>query len=182
MMVLPVLLYFWPNSLSDTSITFLYTVSLAAVFWVMAIRPLADLFPELPWLRALVVLRKGMGVLSASIIVSFMLAKFMTGGFAYLENFTTASYWSMNGWAILAHLGDVTAVILLITSNKLSKRLLGSNWKRIQKLAYVYFYAGAGYEMLVFGSMFAFVAVIVVTVLVGLARIKNSMKVRLQTA
>jgi hypothetical protein len=175
MAILPGILAYTPNSIAGW-INSLYLISLTAVFFVMIIRPLSDLFPELTWLRTLVILRKGVGVLSASIIVSFILSKILLGGTDYVENFFTSDYWSIVGWSFLAHTGDVTAVILIVTSNKFSKRILGKNWKRIQKLAYVYFYAGAGYEMLALGSTYAFIAIIAVTILIGLAHIKNSIK------
>ncbi len=142
---------------------FMYTVSFASVFLVMIIRPLADVFSERLWLRKLVFLRKGFGVLSASIIVGFMLASIIAPESVYLASFFTADFWSLESYAFFAHLGDITGLILLLTSNRLSQRLLGKNWKRIQRLSYVYFYAGGIYEAFALGSMFALYAVLVVT-------------------
>lgn len=156
LVVLPIILSYLPSFISDTATSFLFTLSLTSVFFVMIVRPLADLFPRVAWLRPLVILRKGFGVFSASIIVSFMLMNIMTDAGPYLSAFFSAKHWSLGGYHILAPLGDVSALILLITSNKFSKRVLGMNWKRIQKLAYVYFYSGALYEYLVLGQDFAF--------------------------
>lgn len=153
---LPIVEAYFPDALPQDFITFLYEVSLTAAFLVLSIRPLADLFPKVPELRALVILRKGVGAFSASIIVSFMLAKFLVNGFGYFAAFFSAAHWSPDRYAILSPLGDLSAFILLITSNKFAKRSLGMNWRRIQKLAYVYFYAGALYEYLVLGQSFAF--------------------------
>lgn len=155
LVLLPITLSYFPDALPGDFITFLYEESLTAVFLVMIVRPLADLFPRISWLRPLVILRKGFGVFSASIIVSFMFAKLMTDGVDYLGVFFSASHWSFVGAKVLAPLGDLSALILLITSNKFSKRVLGKNWKRVQKLAYVYFYAGALYEYLILGQTFA---------------------------
>ena len=47
--------------------------------------------------------------------------------------------------------------------------LLKKNWKRIQKLSYVYFYAGGIYEVLAFGDVFAGYAMTVVSFFVVLA-------------
>ncbi len=153
---LPVMLAYAPDALPEGSIAFLYEVSLTAAFLVLLIRPLADLFPGVPWLRPLVILRKGFGVLSATIIVSFAFAKIMLFGSEYLLAFFSSEHWSFENYAILAPLGDISAFILLVTSNKFSKRVLGVGWKRVQKLAYLYFYAGALYEYLVLGQEFAF--------------------------
>lgn len=173
LLVLPILFAYFPAYLPDWSYTALFGLSLFAVFLVMAIRPLADLFPGVAWIRPLVILRKGFGVLSASVIVGIMLSKFMTVGFVYALDFFSLERWSLAGGAVLAPVGDLSALILLITSNKFSKRVLGKNWKRIQKLAYVYFYAGALYEYLLLDQILALVAMILVTVLVLAAYVKN---------
>lgn len=156
LVVLPITLAYFPSLIPEGATNLLFTVSLTAVFLVMSIRPLADLFPAVSWLRPLVILRKGFGVFSASIIVSFMLMNIMTDAGPYLSAFFSAKHWSLGGYHILAPLGDISALILLITSNKFSKRILGGNWKRVQKLAYMYFYSGALYEYLVLGQAFAF--------------------------
>ncbi len=173
LLMLPVVIAYFPAYLPDWSYTFLFGLSLFAAFLVMAIRPLADLLTRIAWIRPLVILRKGFGVLSASIIVGIMLSKFMTDGFIYALDFFSPERWSLAGGAVLAPVSDLSALLLLITSNRFSKRVLGKNWKRIQKLAYVYFYAGALYEYLVLGQILALIAVTLVTVLVCAAYAKN---------
>lgn len=172
---LPLLLVFYPSEMS-AFISPLFTTSLVLVTFVMSIRPLADLIDETKIIRPLVILRKGFGVLSASIIVSFIFSKIILGGSAYLQNYLTLSFWSFKNLSLLAHLGDITGFILLITSNSFSKRVLEKNWKRIQKLAYVYFYSGALYELMAFQNKFALFAIILVSGLVFSAYIKNKFK------
>ncbi len=165
--IIPAIILFMPELIGPRLVTGMYTASLAGVFFVMVIRPLADLTPNINWIRPLVILRKGFGVFSASIIVSFMMVKLFELGFTdYFLQYLDPAYWSFEEFKFFAHLGDVTAVPLLITSNNLSKQILGKNWKRLQQLAYVYFYSGAIYEALVFGSAFAIVAIVVVSILV----------------
>ncbi|MFZ1988035.1 MAG: hypothetical protein WAV21_03340 [Minisyncoccia bacterium] len=176
LLVLPIALAYFSAYIPEWSYTILFGVSLFTVSLVMAIRPLADLFPNVPQVRSLVILRKGFGVLSASIIVAIMLSKFMIGGFSYAIDFFRLEHWSIGDGAILAPAGDLSALVLLITSNKFSKRILGRNWKRIQKLAYVYFYAGALYEYLFLGQTLALAALIIVTILVVAAYLKNHCK------
>ena len=163
LLVLPVLLSYAPDAIPEEGIGILFTTSLTAVFLVMLIRPLADLLPGVSFLRPLVILRKGFGVLSASIIVSFMLSNLMLDASGYLGSFFTAERWSFSSGAFLSPVGDLSALLLLVTSNRFSKRILGKNWKRIQKLAYVYFYAGALYELLLLGQMFALWFIVIVT-------------------
>lgn len=145
LLVLPNLLVFSSDTLSQNVITRLYDISHIAVFFVMMIRPLADIFSRTTYIRPLVILRKGVGVLSAAIVVSFMFAKFIMDPSGYVMQYFTASYWSLDNLALLAHAADVSALLLLITSNNFSKDLLGVWWKRIQRLSYVYFYASSIY-------------------------------------
>lgn len=174
LMTSPLMQNFYPELLPAQYVSTLFFISLLSVTFVMAIRPLSDLLPRLRWLRSLIILRKGFGVVSASIIVSFILSKMIhIGVFEYLAPWGTLTYWSLDGFALLAHLSDITAIILLITSNNFSKRILGKNWKRVQKLAYVYFYCGALYVVLAFGNMFAVTSLIFVTLLVFLASLKK---------
>ncbi len=175
--IFPAMLLLVPELIGPRLITAMYTASLVGVFFVMSIRPLADLLPNVKWIRPLVILRKGFGVFSASIIVSFMVAKIIDLGVsAYFLQYVDPAYWSLEGFKFFAHLGDVTAVPLLLTSNNLSKQLLGKNWKRLQQLAYVYFYSGAIYEALAFGSKLAVIAIFVVSVLVISAYFYNLSK------
>ncbi|QQR76507.1 hypothetical protein IPJ63_03355 [Candidatus Nomurabacteria bacterium] len=173
MMILPLVLVFSPNTFNATDITNIYNISHVALFFVMIVRPMADIFMENKWIRPLVILRKGAGVLSASIIVSFIFAKIIMDPGGYLNSFFTLEYWSMVNYAVLAHMGDITAIILLITSNSLSKRLLGDNWKRIQKLSYVYFYSSSLYVFLTYGHIDLAVSMILVTIFTALAYFKN---------
>ena len=150
-----------------------YFISFLAVTLVMLIRPLADIFINQKWLRKLVVLRKGVGLLSASIVIAFVIGKLVIPDSSYLALMFTKQYWSFRNYTIFAHLGDITGFILLITSNNLSMVLMKKNWKRVQKLAYVYFYAGGIYEAGALGSKFAIISMIVVTIAVCIAFLFN---------
>ncbi|MES2409661.1 MAG: hypothetical protein V4509_05185 [Patescibacteria group bacterium] len=177
MMVLPLMLVFWSDSISYDNTQFLYMVSHVTLLFVMVIRPLADIFTQTKLIRPLVILRKGFGVLSASIIVSFILAKLMVDPVAYVQGLTSLPYWSMRDYALLAHLGDISAVILLITSNNLSKKLLGTMWKKIQKLSYVYFYASALYVCLTYSDGYQLLAMVLVSYVTYLAFVKNKERI-----
>jgi DMSO/TMAO reductase YedYZ heme-binding membrane subunit len=170
---LPSALALTPEWFSDSSYTWMYGVSHAALFFVMLIRPLADIFSGINWLRPLVILRKGVGVFSAAIIVSFIIAKLITDASGFLLDFTTNTYWSTTNLALFAHLADISAILLLVTSNNFSKRLLGSNWKRLQRLSYVYFYSSALYVIVILQEMHVLWYVVIVTIFTVLAWLRN---------
>ena len=150
-----------------------YFVSFLAVTLVMLVRPLADIFINQKWLRKLVILRKGVGLLSASIVIAFVIGKLIIPDSSYLSSVFTKQYWSFRNYTIFAHLGDITGFILLVTSNNLSMVLMKKNWKRIQKLAYVYFYAGGIYEAGALDSKFAIISMVAVTITVLIAFLLN---------
>lgn len=169
--VLPSLVAFGDEYVKLESL--LYKISFAAVFLVMLIRPLADIFRSQKWLRRLVYLRKSFGILSASIIVGFVIGDIISPESQYIVSMFTKEYWSLDGYILFAHIGDITAFILLITSNNLSMMLLKKNWKRIQKLAYAYFYSGGIYEAFALRSQWALIAMIIIAIVTTLAFIIN---------
>jgi DMSO/TMAO reductase YedYZ heme-binding membrane subunit len=184
MMVLPWMIVFNKDIITNEVSSNLYLISHIFLFFVMIIRPLADIFTKTVWIRPLVILRKGTGVMSASIVVSFILAKLMIDPASYIASIGTLKYWSMVNYAVLAHIADISAIALIVTSNNFSKKILGDSWKNIQKLAYVYFYGSVLYVFLSYGSIYLLVALILVTAVTYIAFIKNRNKIKLivQTA
>ncbi len=154
----------------------LYRISFGAVFLVMLIRPLADIFPNQLWLRRLVILRKSFGIFSASIIIGFMVGKIIPLHSNYLLSIFTLEYWSFKNYIFFAHLSDLTGLILLVTSNNLSMALLKHNWKKIQRLAYVYFYSAGIYEVFVLDNDFSLWAMVIITIVTITAFILNFRK------
>jgi len=169
--LLPLVTAFGDESL--ISVGTWYLVSFIAVFLVMMIRPIADIFPRVTILRKLVFLRKSFGILSASIVAGFVIGKIIAPESQYIVSMFTSAYWSLENYIIFAHIGDITAFVLLITSNNLSMMLLKRNWKRVQKLSYVYFYSGGIYEAYALDSKFAMIAMIMVTGVTVVAFILN---------
>lgn len=178
MLTLPLVLAFYPEAISAAGVLNLYDVSHLAIFFVMLIRPLADIFIRVKWVRPLVILRKGIGVFSASIVLSFIFSKIIMDPGGYISSLGTLRYWSLQNYALLAHLADLSAVLLVITSNNLSKRILGAFWKRIQKLSYVFFFASSLYVFLSFGSMHILLSVVVITAVTILAYVSNKKRIR----
>lgn len=152
---------------------FLYTLAHISLVLVMIVRPLADLLQGVRWLRPLVILRKGLGVFSAAIIVSFILENIGVDAVGYISSWFTSDYWSFENFVIFAHLADFSAILLLITSNNLSKRLLGANWKRLQRLSYIYFYGSSIYLLFTFSDTTMIWYLLIVTTLTALAWARN---------
>lgn len=175
--ILPGLLVLYPDSLD---ISWLYFIAHTSLFLVMVIRPLSDVASGARFIRPLVILRKGVGVLSASFIVSFIISKIIIDPVGYFTGFTQASYWSINNLALFAHLADISAILLLVTSNNYSKRLLGANWKRLQRLSYVYFYGSGIYVVYVLKDYLVLSYLIIVTALTLVAFGVNKARRELQ--
>lgn len=173
--LLPPIFLLYPEYVRP-NIPSLYDIAHMSVFFVMIVRPLADIFKSTMYIRPLVILRKGFGVLSASIIIAFILTKLIADPLGYLSAYGTLEYWSLTQGALLAHLADVTAVILLITSNNFSKRVMGAWWKRVQRLSYIYFYASSLYVFTQFGSIEVLGYILVVTIVTLTALIINRSK------
>ena len=133
-------LWLWKTIAGVDIYTLLFQLSWYSVVFVMLIRPLADIFPKIWAFRRAVVLRKWLGILSASIIVSILLAKWIQNPFTFTA-FFTASAWTLWMW-LFARLSEITAIVLLITSNTFSQKILWIWWKRIQKISYIYFVTG----------------------------------------
>lgn len=170
---LPGILVLYPETVSYD---WLYFLAHTSLFLVMIIRPIADLLPSTTYIRPLVILRKGVGVFSASIIVSFLLAKIILDSQGFFSGFFDSAYWSLQNLALLAHLADLSAILLLATSNNLSKRLLGTYWKKIQRLSYVYFYGSGLYVVFILQDYLVLLFMIVVTTLTVLAYRTNQQR------
>ena len=128
------------NFLGYSLYTWLYIISWYAVVFVMIIRPLADIFGRQRYLRQLTMLRRAFGILSAMIIVTLLLDKWIGNPSSFIAFFLPGSWewW----YPLIARLSELTAIILLLTSNNISQKKLWKNWKRIQRSSYIYFITG----------------------------------------
>ncbi len=121
----------------DNYMWFLYDLSWFALVFVMIIRPLSDIFPSIWFFRKLTTLRKAFWILSASIIVTNFIWS------SYFNPAKLATYLTLQGWSLympaITKLSEITAIILLLTSNRLSQEKLWKYWKKIQRSSYIYF-------------------------------------------
>ena len=90
----------------------------------MMIRPLADIFHKQKILKKLIILRKPLGILSVMIIVTIMVSNWILNPDLAFFNYFSADKWRI-GYPIIARISEITAIILLATSNNYSIKKLG---------------------------------------------------------
>ena len=142
----------------------------------MLIRPLSDLSPKLRPLKKWVSLRKELGILSAVIVVTAMGFSAYEWKAYFWQQFFSLDYWNPAKPFALGHLAQIVAIPLLVTSNKLSMRLLKKWWKPIQRLSYAYLYLTAFYLYKEFHKTDVLVTVILITVITISAYFINKKK------
>lgn len=155
-----VLPFWWEKSL--------WLMNSWAIFILMIIRPLAEVLPKhlAKWVFALVAYRKELGIFSALIVLSFGLAKYMSWGISeFLMTYFSWAYWSFPEAKFWGLLGELVAVPLLLTSHLWIQKKMGKWWKRIQRLSYLYFFAGAWYVYSAFGAVEELWFMVIVVVL-----------------
>ncbi len=162
----PVAFLFWKQY------AVLRDISWWTVVLLMSIRPLADLISGRWFLRRAVVLRQGLGIMSSMIVVTMLAYTAYTSQGEFWLKYTDPAHWSLTGFALLSRLTEITAVILLLTSNRFSQKLFGKWWKKIHKIAYIYFYA-AGIYIVSLGKIEALRSMGFVTLLLIVASIRN---------
>lgn len=128
---------YWDYLFINNFMWFMFDLSWWSVVFVMAIRPLADLFPKLWILNKLINLRKAFWILSSSIIVINLTWPMILDSSKFTDYFSSFKWWLY--YPILSRASEITAITLLITSNNISQKKLWIWWKKIQRLSYLYF-------------------------------------------
>ncbi len=133
--ILPILIYLFTD---------IHFVEYGKLGWniliaIMLIRPLSDVIPNLKILKTLVLFRKEFGILSGVLIAIHSYKYFALGNKNILIEIFNPKYWDFNtifGWGMA---GFIITIILLLTSNNFSIRLLKNSWKKFQELSYLLF-------------------------------------------
>jgi methionine sulfoxide reductase heme-binding subunit len=141
---------------------------------IMLIRPLADVLPGLKILRPLTTFRKEFGIAAAWMMILHGFGAFARDGKNIFIEIFKPEYWQLKNPLMWGILGFLIVIILLFTSNNLSIRILKSNWKRIQRLAYaLFFFSAAHIALIKRGDLFeTLLPVLIVMVLWTLATLK----------
>jgi DMSO/TMAO reductase YedYZ heme-binding membrane subunit len=135
----------------------------------LALRPLADIFPDLRVLRTLVVLRREFGIFSGLMIVAHFIGFLLSTGTPITAVFTDGQFWTWNNFLFWGLLGLFAAIPALVTSNTFSIIRLKRWWKTVQHLAYLFFFFG-GMHLFFIGDNSGLFAVLVVGISWLLAR------------
>ncbi|PJC36746.1 hypothetical protein CO046_04135 [Candidatus Peregrinibacteria bacterium CG_4_9_14_0_2_um_filter_53_11] len=125
------------------------SVGWTVLFGVMLVRPLADVFPDLGILRTLVSLRREFGVLTGFLLFDHLLGFFIASGLPVSSLWTDPTFSDPKSFLFWGLVGILALIPLVITSNDLSMRILKRGWKRLHRLAYLLFLAGAVHVYLV---------------------------------
>lgn len=163
--------------LAPWSIFFLYPefkefgeIAWFALIFVLTIKPLALIFPDLKILSSLMMMRKEVGVFAGMM----MLAHFV--GFLLQEQISVFElnfdYRDIYLWGVLA---IVTVIPVLLTSNKKAMIVLKRNWKRVQRLVYPLMFLAAVHISLV-GEESGIAGLLAVVVLWTLMKLKFKVK------
>lgn len=105
--------------------------------------------------------RKGIGLISRGIVVGFWLNRYLEGfDVSLLAQYFTADRWA-DPVALVARTSEITALILLLISNKWVVKKFNTLWRALQKLAYVYFVSAASYLVLAFDSTYTLVCLLI---------------------
>lgn len=164
--VVPILWYF-PNTHE-----ILWNVSWYSVFLLMIIRPGSELFISQIWIRQLLPYRKELGIISATVVVTAAMYRYIPMGEQFFASYSSLSYWDLTKPASYGHISEIVGFVLLITSNKYSMKKLKRWWKRIQRGAYIYFY-GAAVFLMSLGKIDVFITTVIAALIGTFALLKK---------
>lgn len=164
--IIPFLWYFKEHRL------LLWDISWYAVFLLMIVRPLSDLFPAQKWIKKLIPYRKELGILSASVVVSNALYSYVPMGGRFFSHYFSFQFWDLRSPYTYGHIAELVAFPLLITSNRYSMKKLKGWWKRIQRTSYLYYY-GAAILLISFGKTDVLIISIFTAIIGLLAALKR---------
>jgi len=104
---------------------------------VMFIKPISVIFEQINIFRTILSYRRELGILS------FWFFFFHASGIIYTQQILKLEYYyfsfeNLLFWGLISAL---TMIILAITSNMFSVRLLKNNWKKVQRISYIAFIA-----------------------------------------
>ena len=127
-----------------TSSNIYWEIAMYAATFTLIIRPIYDFFPGSDVLRALLKWRKGIGLISSGIVISFWLSRNVSlTDITPLLNYFSATKWNFTVENVLERTTEITALTLFLISNKWMVLHFNKLWRQLQKLAYVYFLSAA---------------------------------------
>lgn len=140
-LILLVSIVFYPER---AYFAFLGNLAEGVLIFLLFVKPLAKLFNS-RILQKIVVFRRQLG------IATFWLFLFHAGGLIHLLNLISLSNYSfyVKPHLFFALVASIGLVLLTVTSNNVSIKLMKKNWKRLQYLAYPILFAVLAHSSLV---------------------------------
>ncbi len=105
---------------------------------LLAIRPLGDIFPDFKILKKLLPLRKEVGILCGTLAIAHSIGFFFQAGISLPAGFLLSEIWDYKNTYFWGMIGFIIAIVLTLTSNIFSIKLLKTYWKKLHKLTYVF--------------------------------------------
>lgn len=120
--------------------------TLGAMCWnilivILLIRPLGDIFTDFKIFRGLLPFRKELGILCGSLGISHSIGFFFGSNIPLPSGFLDPLVWNVKDYFFWGMIGFLISILLTLTSNIFSMRLLRSWWKRLHSLVYLFFIA-----------------------------------------
>jgi len=103
---------------------------------ILILRPLSQILPEFKIIQKIVTLRKELGIICASLILSHAIGYFLSHE-SLLATIQDPYFWELDNSLMWGFCGLIITFLLLITSNFLAIKILGKWWKSIQRLSYL---------------------------------------------
>lgn len=116
---------------------------------ILVLRPLGDIFVDFKILKALLPLRKEAGILCGSLAIGHSIGYFFNGKIAVSTIFTNPALWDFSQYLAWGLVGFFVSVLLVLTSNLLSIKILKRNWKRLHRITYIMFLVTAIHVVLI---------------------------------
>jgi len=110
---------------------------------LLAVRPFAEVFPRFRFFRGLLPLRKEAGILCGALALAHVWGFFFLNVISIFSGFFDAYIWDYRQHFFWGMIGFLCAMLLLVTSNIFSIRLLKRWWKRLHRLAYPFIFVVA---------------------------------------
>lgn len=129
-----IIIFFKPEYYSE-----IWSLWWILLLFIVFIRPFSDILPKLKILKKLVILRKEIWILSWVFIALHWIWFFLNSRIPVLQWLFSPVYYNITNlfgwWMIWMYIW----IILTITSNVFSMKILGKNWKKLQRLTYLFF-------------------------------------------
>ena len=108
---------------------------------ILALRPASQIFVDFKILKTLLPLRKELGIFCGSLGIAHSIGYFLNAEISLPAGFLDAQIWDISQNYFWGMIGFIIAVVLTLTSNIFSIKLLKKYWKKLHRLTYVFFIA-----------------------------------------